>query len=93
MKHKLCAATPATAFLCTSSAFAAPRIAIWNPVKGTSESRVTIDLPLIRSAAASLEKSGAAVSLLTAEDLADGTPSPLPDSMRCSSLETDSRVR
>lgn len=72
MKRQTVAAACAALALCASSTLAAPRIAIWNPVKGTSESRASIDLPAIRAAAASLEKSGAAVSLLTADDLAAG---------------------
>ncbi|MGI5867891.1 MAG: hypothetical protein ACOX9C_00400 [Kiritimatiellia bacterium] len=73
MKRQTVATACAALFLCAAATHAAPRIALWNPVKGTSESRASIDLPTIRAAAASLGKSGAAVSLLTAEELADDT--------------------
>lgn len=71
MKHKIYAATLAMVLLCTSSLYAVPRIALWNPVKGTTESRVTINLDQIQSVATSLQKSGVAVSLLTSEDIAN----------------------
>jgi hypothetical protein len=72
MKQQIVAVICAALSLCAISACATPRIAIWDPVKGTSEARAPIDLPAIRSAAESLEKSGAAVSFLTAEDLVGG---------------------
>ena len=59
------------AWFATASAFAAPRIAIWNPVTGTSESRVSIDTNLVFSVAAILKQSGADVHLLTADQIAD----------------------
>ena len=59
--------------LCAWSATAAPRIAIWNPVSGTSESRVSIDTNLVVTVANTLTQSGATVQLLTAEQLADKT--------------------
>lgn len=71
MKHNPCAATLVAALLYASSAFAAPRIAIWNPEEGTSESRVSIKLNQVQSVAKVLEKSGSLVSILTAKDIAN----------------------
>ncbi len=73
MKRQHFTATCATLLLCVTSTFSAPRIALWNPVKGTTESRVTIDLDQVQLIATSLTKSGVAVSLLTSEDIANGS--------------------
>ncbi len=61
--------------LCAFGAYAeesrAPKVAIWNPEKGTNESRFSIDLKAIDKAAGWLRESGCKVELLTAEQIND----------------------
>jgi len=48
-----------------------PRVAVWNPEKGTNESRFSLNLKSADQAAAWLKESGCQVERLTAEQIAD----------------------
>ncbi|HBC88902.1 MAG TPA: hypothetical protein DCZ94_18320 [Lentisphaeria bacterium] len=50
---------------------APPKVAVWNPEKGTNESRFSIDLKAIDKAAGWLKESGCKAELLTAEQIND----------------------
>jgi hypothetical protein len=48
-----------------------PRVAVWNPQKGTRESRFELDLPQLDAMAETLRTAGVSVTRVTAEELCD----------------------
>lgn len=48
-----------------------PRVAVWNPEKGTAQGRFKIDLPMYERVARTLREDGAEVAFLTAAEIAD----------------------